>query len=603
MSAGGTAVTTLVLHGEVAGNPRSYLLGTGLNRIGSRLTGDVVLAHPSVSRRHALLMVEPAALGLEDLGSKNGSFVNGRRVESARLCLGDELRFGSVRLRLERLTTEEATLAFALAPPRGGRASAAAEGDSTALAEGAGLPGGGPGAGAQPGSDQELARRTAWLEAIAEAIPAAGRGELAPALAVLARTTGGDGAALLEARGGEVVVLACAGLLASESTLTAVLAPGPAADGTTLSARLDGSTAGRALVIWGTATDAAAGAWLPLVLRLFDRALPAPLQPPEAASRPLVVPAGWVVGRSPAMRHLLQQVASLAAAELPVLILGDTGVGKEGVARLLHGSSRRRHGPFVALNCAAIPRDLLEAELFGVGRGAATGVRERAGTFAQAAGGTLLLDEVGELPAELQAKLLRALQEGEVQPLGAGARRTDVRVLAATNAALEERVAAGTFRQDLFFRLAGAVLRVPCLAERREDIPALVEHFLALASREAGKAIRGISVAALAQLVEHPWPGNVRQLENLVRRLVWLSAGSEVVVPASLVAAGLQAPASGDPAPPATPLDLAALERRAVEEALRRAAGSPTRAAALLGITRPSLYRRLERYGLRRSAH
>ncbi len=306
------------------------------------------------------------------------------------------------------------------------------------------------------------------------------------------------------------------------------------------------------------------------------------------------------------MRTLLRQMEAVAGSELPILILGETGAGKEGVARILHLSSPRSAGPFVAVNCAAIPRDLLEAELFGVGKGVATGVSPRAGRFQAAAGGTLLLDEIGDLPPELQPKLLRALQEREVQPLGSPPVAVDVRVLAATNAGLEERVRSGAFRSDLYYRLAGYVLRVPPLRERREDVPALVDHFLRAAAREAGRTIRGITVGALQRLVARPWPGNVRQLEHEVRRLVWLCADSETVVAETLdraaplggVDGGVEAGGRGPAVELAGDLDLSALERRAVVEALRRCDGNQSRAAALLGLTRTSLYRRVRRLGL-----
>jgi transcriptional regulator with PAS, ATPase and Fis domain len=284
---------------------------------------------------------------------------------------------------------------------------------------------------------------------------------------------------------------------------------------------------------------------------------------------------------------------AVAASELPILILGETGVGKEGVARALHASSPRHRGPFVAVSCAAIPGDLLEAELFGVGRGVATGVAPRAGKLRQADSGTVFLDEIGDMPDELQAKLLRTLQEREVQPLGGAAEKLDVRVLAATNADLDRKLEEGTFRADLFYRLAGHVLRVPPLRERRKDIPELVEHFLRRAASEASRSVRGVTLGALRRLVERPWPGNVRQLDHEIRRLVWLSKDSEAIVAESLdstEASDAGADLFG------AELDLAALEQKAIAEALRRCDGNQSRAAELLGITRTALYRRMRRH-------
>lgn len=575
------------LRGVVHDSPRTYLLGPGLNRIGSRLDGDVVLAAPGISRRHALLAVEPGGMSLEDLGSKNGTFVNGARIESARVEPGDRLRFGPVSLQLERLDEPDSELAIAW--PAGPAGAAPALPESTQAAAGA----------------QNVLRDggIGWLAAFAATLPRVAGGSPAAALAFLARQLGARGAALLEAPArGAPWVLACTGEPAAPEILHAPFtAAGSAAlpGGAAAAVHPAGSGARRGLVVWGDFPGQEHCApLLGLALGLFDLALrPEPAAPPTARPR-LTVPEGWIAGDSPAVRTLLRQMEAVAASELPILILGETGAGKEGVARILHLSSPRRTGPFVAVNCAAIPRDLLEAELFGVGRGAATGVSPRPGRFQAAAGGTLLLDEIGDLPPELQPKLLRALQEKEVQPLGSAPAAVDVRVLAATNAGLEERVAAGAFRSDLFYRLAGYVLSVPPLRERREDIPGLVEHFLRAASREAGKSIRGITVGALNRLVTRSWPGNVRQLEHEVRRLVWLAADSETVVAETLDLTASPARGPQSPAEPAGDLDLAALERRAVAEALRRAGGNQSRAAALLGLSRTALYRRMRRLSL-----
>ncbi len=315
----------------------------------------------------------------------------------------------------------------------------------------------------------------------------------------------------------------------------------------------------------------------------------------------------------------------MARSDLPVLILGETGVGKEGIARILHRSSDRARGPFIAINCAAIPAELLEAELFGIGRAVATGVSERKGRFVLAAGGTLFLDEIGDMPPDLQAKLLRALQEQEVQPVGGPAESIDARVVAATNTSLAQRIEAGAFRNDLYYRLAGMVLNVPPLREHREDISALVEHFLGLYSRQADKAIRGMTLEALRRLIDRPWPGNVRELEYEVRRLVYLcpahqaidsSMLSPYVEPAGEASPGAAATpvvAGGSETSPDLPafsatreldltgveqLGLAGVEKQLVVEALKRCRGNRTRAAKLLGISREALRRRIARHQL-----
>lgn len=351
--------------------------------------------------------------------------------------------------------------------------------------------------------------------------------------------------------------------------------------------------------------------------QLFDSELsnPGPEGEPAVARaealRALVLPSGHVPASSPAMIDLYQQMVAVARTRLPVLILGETGVGKEGIARSLHETSDRADGPFVPLSCAAIPDDLLEAELFGIGRGVATGVAGRSGAFQIAAGGTLFLDEVGDMPHAMQAALLRALQENEIHPLGRPPQPADVRVVAATNSALEQGLAEGRFRRDLYYRLAGMVLRIPPLRQRREDVPPLVEAFLRTFCEETERPLAGMTVGALQCLSRQPWPGNVRELEHSIRRLVLLCPEHQAI-DTELLRAVLSSPipeSSADrpaepPAPKATPrfdptllddLDLEAIDRKVIREALQRSRGNKTRAAQLLGISREALRRRLRR--------
>lgn len=325
----------------------------------------------------------------------------------------------------------------------------------------------------------------------------------------------------------------------------------------------------------------------------------------------LVFRAGYVVGRSPEMQRIYRELAVATAGPIPVLLVGETGVGKEHLARLLHDSSPRHGGPFLALNCAAIPADLLEAELFGVREGTATGVRASRGCFREAHGGTLFLDEVGEMPSGMQAKLLRALQEKEVRPVGGLPVPVDVRIVSATNADLERQRREGRFRDDLYYRLAGLLVRVPPLRERREDVPPLVRHFVRRFAAEVDRRIRGVSEAALDALVDAPWPGNVRQLEHEVRRLVYLAPeGGEIgpellspqVVAAEVAALGDSGDGlTGDADSPAS-LNLeehtARLERRLIRLALHRTRGGIAPAARLLGISRNGLKMKCERLGV-----
>jgi two-component system response regulator AtoC len=308
-----------------------------------------------------------------------------------------------------------------------------------------------------------------------------------------------------------------------------------------------------------------------------------------------------IVAASPAMIHVLEIVERAAEFKATVLLQGESGSGKEVLARAIHAQSPRRDEAFVAINCAAIPEALLESELFGHAKGAFTGAdRSRRGLFAEADGGTLFLDEIGELPLPLQAKLLRVLQEEEVRPVGeAKPRRVDVRVLAATARDLEVEVAGGRFREDLFYRLDVVRVKVPPLRERREDIPLLVDHFLGRTRESLGKAVRSIDDDALERLVDYAWPGNVRELENVLERAVILCRGERLAVadlPPNLTAA----PAERRSASRDLSLRRArrALEARLIGEALEATGGNRTHAARLLGISHRALLYKLKEYGL-----
>lgn len=316
---------------------------------------------------------------------------------------------------------------------------------------------------------------------------------------------------------------------------------------------------------------------------------------------------GTLIGGSPPMQALFREAARVAAVPVPVLLLGESGTGKELLARALHAGSPRAPGPFLALNVAAIPDTLVEAELFGVVKGAFTGaVADREGAFRAAHGGTLLLDEVGEMRPEVQAKLLRVLEGGEVRPVGGGREeRVDVRVVAATNRDIAAAVEEGAFRRDLYHRLAVVVLRLPPLRERIEDLPLLVHHFLAL----HGAAGVEVEEEALRALADHPWPGNVRELSNEMRRVALLRRDPGRLSLADLSPEIRAAPGGRGRFPgrldlrdveiPEEGVDLAELERTLLRKAMERTGGNQTRAAALLGITRQTLIYRLEKHGLK----
>jgi two-component system response regulator AtoC len=300
------------------------------------------------------------------------------------------------------------------------------------------------------------------------------------------------------------------------------------------------------------------------------------------------------------MHGLHEQMLPLFRGDAPVLLLGETGVGKDLVAQVLHASSGRAGGPFVAVNCAAIPSELMEAEMFGIGRGVATGVAERSGKFQLARGGTLFLDEIGEMPQALQAKLLRALQGQEIQPLGGAPVSFDTRVVAATNSDLELKMEQGQFRKDLYYRVAGFVLRVPPLRERRDDVPGLVEAFLEGFARDAGRPAPSITPEAMRALAAYPWPGNVRELQHEVRRLVYLCPDGEAIDCAVLPDHVLDPPMAEPVAPSSLRIQdhVDHLERRLIRAALARTGGNRSAAARLLDISRNGLTIKMMRLGL-----
>jgi len=314
----------------------------------------------------------------------------------------------------------------------------------------------------------------------------------------------------------------------------------------------------------------------------------------------------WIQGESPTMRRLASQVESAAATDATVLLLGESGTGKSLVARILHRLSARRSGPFVEINSGAIPPGLIESELFGHARGAFTGAgRERAGLFEEARGGTVLLDEVGELPTELQVKLLAVLEHHRVRRVGENRdRAVDVRVIAATNADLAAGVRHGRFREDLFYRLNVISLTVPPLRQRQEDILPLARRFLDELARETNRRLHGFSPAAEAALLKHQWPGNVRELRNVVERSLLLKGSGTRIEREDLPP--LAGPLRGEPAAaaaaPGTALPEAVreYEKKLVLGALRQSGGVVARAAELLGISRTNLHNKLRKHDLLR---
>jgi len=325
-----------------------------------------------------------------------------------------------------------------------------------------------------------------------------------------------------------------------------------------------------------------------------------------------------IIAESRAVRRLLEATSRVATRDVTVLVRGETGTGKEFVAELLHAQSSRADKPLVRFNCAALPADLADAELFGHARGAFTGANaSRPGFFAQADGGTLILDEVGELPLAVQAKLLRALQEGEIQPVGSGRiDKVNVRVVASTNRDLAADVKAGTFREDLYYRLAVVELVVPPLRDHREDIPALAEEFARRYADRFGLGNVELEPALVDALTKTDWPGNVRQLENAIARLAALSTGGLITLAdfrAAETGGGVSSSSSAAAAAPATDADepapdarngpslkeqVEAFERGLVARALDATGGNQSEAARRLGVSRVTLIDKMKKYGL-----
>ncbi len=309
-----------------------------------------------------------------------------------------------------------------------------------------------------------------------------------------------------------------------------------------------------------------------------------------------------MVGESPAMNHLREQVAQAAPTNARVLILGDNGTGKELVARTIHHTSRRKNGPFVEVNCAAIPEELIESELFGHVRGAFTGaVADKPGRFEQANGGTIFLDEIADMSLKTQAKVLRVLQEQIMERVGGTQRiKVDVRVLAATNKDLPGEIRAGRFREDLFFRLNVIPIFVPALRERQQDIALLAEHFMAMVAAAEGHRPKRLAPEAAARLQQYGWPGNVRELRNVIERLN-IMVGGETITAQDLGFLGRDgAPDAPSPQGPVVPLSQARddFEKDYILRTLAAQQGNMSRTAEILGVERSNLYKKLRAFGI-----
>ncbi len=308
-----------------------------------------------------------------------------------------------------------------------------------------------------------------------------------------------------------------------------------------------------------------------------------------------------IVGQSKRMVELYELVGAVAGSDANILVLGENGTGKELIANAVHAQSPRVTGPFIKINCAALPKELIEAELFGYRRGAFTGAfTDKAGLLAMADGGSLLLDEIGEMPSYLQAKLLRVLQEREFRPIGSDRSvRVDFRLICATNIDVETALRDGRLREDLYFRINTITMRVPPLRERLEDLGPLCQHFLSLYTARHGRTLRGVSPSAYHRLMQHRWPGNIRELENVLERGVLVARGPDLQpedLPDSVTASSGGVSLTPDLLPAAA--TLAEIERMAILQALQRTNWNKQDAAQQLGLYRPTLYSKMKKHGI-----
>jgi len=550
---------------EEGGRTTRHPLAPGDHLVGSAPEAQVRIASPAVSRRHARLSVAPEGVRIEDLGSRNGTRIDGRRVEGeAPLPLGVPLLFGTVEACLERVEAAELETAIELAgaprsrPPEPERAPPATVGLGSLQAF----------AFDRLPSILALLEARAEPERVAQAVGATLAEELPCRRVEVVRTGATGGAGWIFAAG--------EGALDPRSTVRVPAGPFELAAAFVHERQLAAfaplvATAGRLI---GLARPALGG------VRAAPPSTPSLPEPPTV---------------DPAMRRLYADAAKVARGDVSVLILGESGTGKELLARYLHAASPRAGAPFVALNCAALPRDLLESELFGIEKGVATGVAPRPGKFELADRGTLFLDEIGDMAPETQAKILRVLQEGEVYRVGAAAPRSaDVRVLAATNRDLGAMLESGAFRRDLYHRIADWTAELPPLARRRADIPNLAAHFLTLEARRLGLSVAGVSRAALDALVAADWPGNVRQLAREIARAALFLADGDLLETRHLSPAVVAETRRG-----ATLRErLERVERAEIERELAAVEGDVAAAAERLGLGRSTLYRRIQELGL-----
>ncbi|MEM7585086.1 MAG: sigma 54-interacting transcriptional regulator [Acidobacteriota bacterium] len=554
---------------EVGNRKQRFPLGEGLNQLGSSPSSDVRIIHPSVSRRHAVIEVRDGRAEIQDQGSRNGTRIAGRRLEKGQvqpLPVGERLSLGGVNATVEEVSEKDLQPAVMFPVRSPDPASPDPEGGAATASVGTArifalkrLPG--------------LLTRLTQRRSVADMAQAVGAAlfETLPCVSVEVRAVEGDGL-LFSARHDD-----------TDRDL-----PHQAV-----------ATNERVVVKAALVHPSHARSYAPLVetgALLIQLAAASELQlgppAPTPAPNPLPDPPTVV----PEVRRIYSDAHRVSQGDVSVLIRGDSGTGKEVLARYLHASSPRNAQSFVALNCAALPRDLLESELFGIEQGVATGVASRAGKFEMASGGTLFLDEVGDMALETQARILRVLQEGEVYRLGGQEPRSaDVRVVAATHRDIDAMLKEGSFRSDLYHRIADWTVRIPTLVERRADIPNLAAYFLARSAERRGLRVAGISQGAMELLESYAWPGNIRQLEREMARASLFLEKGELLESAHLQEAIRE---SGAQESLSLKDRLERVERREIEQALSQSGWNVSAAARELKMGLSTLYRRMRELGI-----
>ena len=552
---------------------RRFHLPVGEHLVGSAPEAAVSLDLPGVSRRHARLEVlSDGGVVVTDLESKNGTFVAGRRIGEAAVAGFTVLAFGAVQALLQPADPSRSDVL--LEPPQGATVPERAGRAPTTV-------------GLHP------------VERLAESLEEV----LLPLLVEPVRRE--EIAAALVERWIEVLPIGRAEILSGPEAVVAAASTAHRVPKATETLVVEGAGG------WQVRLRAPASVKLAplaplfrLALGLLD-ALPARWgsrnRPDRSNASDRSDPTPPPPGLGPEMARIYRQAGKVARGGVPVLILGESGAGKEVLARWIHGRSRRAAGPFLAVNCAALPRELLEAELFGIEKGVATGVEARPGLLERGSGGTVFLDEIGDMAPETQAKVLRVLESTSLFRVGGRAPvPVDVRFIAATNRDLESLVEAGGFRRDLFHRLAAFQVKLPPLRERREEIPGLAARFFHREVEKNGIASPGITRASLGALVRHPWPGNVRELQNEIAKATLLLEPGEALDLQHLSERVRHPP--GESAPPSASLTLDETVQRAEREAfavaLAATGGDAARAMAILGVSRTTYYRKLKELGI-----